>query len=90
MHDYDNTMKDDKKASDINDKIDKLGDIVENTKNISEGKNSFPYKYYTDTKSVHKIIYKKSKDGEMERKKFIIVGQNNFIIDSDDMKKSIS
>ncbi|ETW58384.1 hypothetical protein PFMC_05486 [Plasmodium falciparum CAMP/Malaysia] len=86
MHDYDNSMKDDKKASDINDKIDKLGDIVENTKNISEGKNSFPYKYYTDTKSVHKIIYKKSKDGEMERKKFIIVGQNNFIIDSDDMK----
>ncbi|SCP05855.1 TRAP-like protein, putative [Plasmodium ovale] len=86
VNDFNNPNADIQNKDDINKKLDVLDDFVENSKKAQGGHGDYPYKYYSDTKSVQKIYYKKSSDGDLENKKYIIVGQNNFIIDSDDSK----
>ncbi|SCM18135.1 TRAP-like protein [Plasmodium berghei] len=70
---------------DTNEKLGILDDFVEKSKKASGEKNDYPYKYYSDTKSIHKIFFKKSQ-GKIDENKYMIVGQNNYIIDSKDIK----
>ncbi|ANQ09786.1 Uncharacterized protein PCOAH_00046920 [Plasmodium coatneyi] len=81
---YDSKKTDSEKGDYVREKLDILEDFVESTKQVEGGKNENPYKYYSDMKTVHKIFYKKNSHGKLENDKYLIVGQNNFIIDSDD------
>ncbi|KMZ97806.1 hypothetical protein PVNG_03653 [Plasmodium vivax North Korean] len=83
---YNSKKTNSEKQNYVKEKLDVLEDFVEGTKQVEGGKNENPYKFYSDVKSVHKLFYKKNSEGQLENDKYLIVGQNNFIIDSDDTK----
>ncbi|KJP87731.1 hypothetical protein AK88_02626 [Plasmodium fragile] len=83
---YDSKKMNSENEEYVKEKLDVLEDLVDSTKQVEGGKNEHPYKYYSDMKTVHKIFYKKNSNGQLENDKYLIVGQNNFIIDSDDTK----
>ncbi|CAA9989724.1 conserved Plasmodium protein, unknown function [Plasmodium knowlesi strain H] len=83
---YDSKRTNSEKQDFVREKLGILEDFVESTKQVEGGENENPYKYYSDIKTVHKVFYKKDSQGKLENDKYLIVGQNNFIIDSDDTK----
>ncbi|CRH01500.1 TRAP-like protein, putative [Plasmodium relictum] len=89
IKDYNGSNNDKGINDNINEKLETLSNYVEHTKVEPNAKNKFRYKYYTSTKSIHKLLFKKSDDGKLEPNKFIVVGQNNFIIDSSDVKNPL-